>query len=133
MSNGEAPVVAAERSWLILAHCVLDALVSKCPLTDHVALAKGVGAAPSIGEGEVSVVGNILAVFEIRPVKAALLLVAALVVGVFGCLVITEKIPSSNGSLGSEPSDQKSICGLHYERSSKGLDRTGVVEALKER
>jgi hypothetical protein len=48
-------LVTAERSWLLLAYFVLDALGAKGAAGQCIALAEGVGALPATGEVEVTV------------------------------------------------------------------------------
>jgi hypothetical protein len=50
------PLVTAERSRLVLADLVFDALAAECALADEIALAKRVGALPARGKVEVAVV-----------------------------------------------------------------------------
>jgi hypothetical protein len=113
--NGEATLSTAERSRLVFANGVLDALVSEGPLAQRVPLAEGVGALPSSREIEISVVADRLAIREISPVETTLLLVVAHVLAVIGCAVVVEKVPVCRGLLGSEASNQKSVSGLHGE------------------
>jgi hypothetical protein len=58
-------LVTAERSWLLLADPVLDALRSKCTLAERIALSERVGALPTAREVEITVVEVGVAIFEV--------------------------------------------------------------------
>jgi hypothetical protein len=99
------PLVAAKGSGLLLAALVLDGLVAKCALGEQVTLADWVGAFPVLGEVEVAVLEVGVAVLEVRPVETALLLVAALVVGVlWRAERLPGQVPCSGCLLGNEAS-----------------------------
>jgi hypothetical protein len=95
------PLVATERSWLVLGALVCDGLVAKGALGEHIALAKRVGALPVLGEVEVAVLEVGVTVFDIAPVKTALLFVATLVVCVLRRFErLRRQVPGSGRLLG---------------------------------
>jgi hypothetical protein len=107
--------VTAKRSRLLLAALVGDGLGSKGTLSEVIALAQGAGTLPALGEVEVTILEVGSAILDVRPVKPALLLVAALVVGVlWRCERFARKVPSSSGLLGSQ-TGEKSVSSPHGE------------------
>jgi hypothetical protein len=109
-------LVATKGGRLRFAAFVLDGLATKGPLSERVALANRVGAFPVLREVEVTILEVGIAVFDVRPVKPALLLVATLVVCVLRRLErLTRDTPGSSCLLGSNGC-QYSISSLHYER-----------------
>jgi hypothetical protein len=99
------PLVAAKGSRLLLAALVRDRLVTKCALGEQVTLADWVGAFPVLGEVEVAVLEVGVAILEVRPIETALLLVAALVVGVlWRAERLSRQVPCSGCLLGNKTS-----------------------------
>jgi hypothetical protein len=107
--------VTTKRSRLLLAALIGDGLGSKGTLSEVIALAQGAGALPALGEVKITVLEVGSAILDVRPVKPALLLVAALVVGVlWRCEWFARKIPSSSGLLGSQ-TGEKGVSSPHSE------------------
>jgi hypothetical protein len=123
VGNGEIAVFAAERSGLVLADVVLDDLAAEMPLALQIALTKGVGAAPSLGEVEISVVFNLVTVLEVAPVEATLLLIVALILAEVGRLEVLVEIPVGGCLLGSKARKHKGVCCLHSEGDAKVLNK----------
>jgi hypothetical protein len=123
VGNGEFAASAAERGGLVLADVVLDDLAAKVSFGLQVALAKGAGAAPSLGEVEVSVVFNLVTVLEVTPVETTFLLVVALVLAEVRRLEVVVEVPVGGCLLGSKAREHKGVCGLHSEGDEKVSDK----------
>jgi hypothetical protein len=133
--NREAglPLVTAERSRLLLADRVLDALAAECALRDEVALAERVGALPAAREVKVAIVKVRVAILEVRPVEPRLLLVATLVVVVVGRVErAAEHVPCGSG-MADKASGEDSLSELHVDRGLEVLKNTAISSILKRR
>lgn len=115
------PLVAAKRSRLVLGTFVDDGLVAKGALGERITLAEGVAALPVLGEVKVAVLEVAVSVLEIAPVEAALLLVAALIVGVLRRAEgLSCEAPGGSYSVGGN-AGQECVSGLHIESSVIGI------------
>jgi hypothetical protein len=131
VGDGESALLAAERSRRVLLNSVLDALVSESPLGKAIALSERVGALPSVGEVEVTVVGDISAILEIGPVETTLLLVGTLVLAVVGSLEIVVEVPCSRYVCSSETGEYQRV--LHRECDFEGSTRIDVGKSMSKR